>query len=267
VTARSPLAALLKKELLDVSRNAGALLPVAVVALVAFVLPFTVAVLVPAIAGQRLSEDADLAMVSLVVDPEGRLGADARVQLFLFQQFLILFLLTPITGAMALAAHSVVGEKLARTLEPLLSTPIGVIELLLAKVLGALLPALAIALAGLLLYFGGVAVLAESGVALELLNLRTAALVLLVGPAAALVSLQLALMVSSRVNDARTAQQFGVLIVLPLAGLLVAQFTGTVWLSSAALALVGAGLLALWGLLMGVSAMIFQRETILTRWR
>ena len=267
MTLRSPLAALLKKELLDLKRNPGALLPVAVVAIVAFVLPFTVAVAVPAITGQRLAEDRDLVAVSRVVDPEGRLAPDARVQLFLFQQFLILFLLTPITGAMALAAHSVVGEKVARTLEPLLSTPIAIIELLLAKVLGAFLPALGIALAGLLLYFGGVALLAEPEVAREMLNLRTAALILLVGPAAALVSLQLALMVSSRVNDARTAQQFGVLIVLPLAGLLVAQFTGAVWLTSTMLTIVGLGLLALWGGLRVLSAALFQRETSLTRWR
>ena len=60
------------------------------------------------------------------------------MQLFLFQQFLMLFLLTPITGAMALAAHAIVGEKQARTLEPLLATPITTFELLAAKVLGAL---------------------------------------------------------------------------------------------------------------------------------
>jgi hypothetical protein len=100
-----------------------------------------------------------------------------------------------------------------------------------------------------------------------MLNARTALLVALVGPAAALVSLQLALMVSSRVNDARTAQQFGVLIVLPLAGLLVAQFLGALWLSPAALASIGLGLLALWGALMAASVVLFQRETILTRWR
>ena len=33
-------------------------------------------------------------------------------------------------------------------------------------------------------------------------------------------------------NDARTAQQFGVVIILPLTGLLVAQFTGAFWLSA-----------------------------------
>ena len=71
------------------------------------------------------------------------------MQWFLFQQFLMVFLLMPITGAMALAAHAIVGEKQARTLEPLLATPITTTELLIAKVLGALVPTLAISLAGL----------------------------------------------------------------------------------------------------------------------
>ena len=52
------------------------------------------------------------------------LSDDARVQLFLFQQFLLVFLLMPITGAMSLASHAVIGEKQARTLEPLLATPL-----------------------------------------------------------------------------------------------------------------------------------------------
>ena len=53
---------------------------------------------------------------------------------------------------MALAAHAIVGEKQARTLEPLLATPLTTLELLMAKVLGALLPTLAISLVGLALY-------------------------------------------------------------------------------------------------------------------
>src|SRR5207253_2527485 len=96
---------------------------------------------------------------------------------------------------------------------------------------------------------------------------RTVVLVLVVGPAAALVSLQAAIVISSRVNDARTAQQFGVLIIIPLTGLLVAQFTGTFWLSAATLGLVGIGLLVLWVLLTLFSAARFERESILTRWR
>ena len=176
-------------------------------------------------------------------------------------------MLIPITGAMALAAHSVVGEKQARTLEPLLATPITTFELLVAKVLGALLPTLAIVVVGLALYFGGIVMLAEPGVARAMADVRTAVLIVLVGPAAALVSLQAAIVISSRVNDPRTAQQFGVLIIVPLSALLVAQFIGTLWLSPGALALIGFGLAAVWVLLTLFSIVLFDRETILTRWR
>jgi hypothetical protein len=92
-------------------------------------------------------------------------------------------------------------------------------------------------------------------------------LVVVVGPAAALVSLQSAIIISSRVNDARTAQQFGVLIIIPLAAVLVAQFTGSFWLSATTLALVGLGLVGVWALMALFSVVIFERETILTRWR
>jgi ABC-type Na+ efflux pump permease subunit len=264
---RSPFAALFLKEILDLSRNRAALLPVALVTAVALVLPFAITVAIPAATGQRLGNDSDLVRVSAVVDPERALGRDARIQLFLLQQFLMLFLLTPITGAMALAAHSVVGEKQARTLEPLLATPIRTFDLLTAKVLGALLPTLAIALAGLTLYIAGIAVLAERGVLAAMMNLRTAVLVLLVGPAAALLSLQAAILISSRAADPRTAQQFGVFIIVPLTALLVAQFTGTLWLSAAALAAIGAGVLLLWALAAAITVAVFDRDTILTRWR
>jgi ABC-type Na+ efflux pump permease subunit len=233
----------------------------------ALVLPFMITIAIPAYTGERLGDDIDLLRLSAIADPPSDLSTDARVQLFLFEQFLLLFLLTPITGAMALAAHSVVGEKQARTLEPLLATPIGTIELLVAKVLGSLLPTLAIAMSGLAVYVGGLAVFAEPGVLPAMLNGRTAVLVFIVGPAAALLSLQVAIVVSSRVNDARTAQQFGVLIIIPLTVLVVAQFAGMIWLSASALALMGAVVLVLWGLLTWLSAALFQRDAILTRWR
>ena len=159
------------------------------------------------------------------------------------------------------------GEKRAPPLEPLLATPIRTFDLLVAKMLGALVPTLAIALAGLALYVGAVAWFAEPGVVRAMVNRRTAVLVFLVGPAAALLSLQAAILISSRVNDARTAQQFGVLIVVPLTALLVAQFTGALWLSAAALALIAAGLLIVWALLALASVAVFDRDAILTRWR
>jgi ABC-2 type transport system permease protein len=179
----------------------------------------------------------------------------------------MMFLLTPVTGAMALAAHSIVGEKQSRALEPLLATPITTVELLAAKVFGALIPTLAISLAGLALYAVGIVLFAAPGVGPAMASARTLLLVALLAPAAALVSLQSAVLISSRVNDPRTAQQFGVLIIIPLSAILVAEFTGTLWLSASALAVAGIALLIVWCLLFLLSVALFDRETILTRWR
>jgi ABC-2 type transport system permease protein len=259
--------ALMSKEFLDIIRNRGALVPVAIVTLLSLALPFLIVVIIPDVTGDSLARDADLIKVSTVAGVHSQLSAEGQIQLFLFEQFLLLFLLTPITGAMALAAHSVVGEKQSRTLEPLLATPITTTELLVAKVLAALLPTLGISFAGLILYFVGIEVFGSPGVARAMATGRTALLVLIVGPAAALVSLQAAIVVSSRVNDARTAQQFGVLIIIPLTALLVAQFTGSLWLSGRTIALLGLGLVVVWLLLTLVSTALFERESILTRWR
>ncbi len=259
--------ALLAKEFIDLSRNRMALVPVAIVTVLSLLLPFGIAVAVPALTGQSLGEDADLVRVSTAAAATDALSDDGRVQLFLFEQFLLMFLLTPITGAMALAAHSVVGEKQSRALEPLLASPISTFDLLAAKLFGALVPTLAISFAGLAVYAGGIVLFAEPGVAAAMASARTLLLVVLVAPAAALVSLQAAVLISSRVNDPRTAQQFGVLIIVPLAAVLVAEFTGTLWLSATMLAGLGIVLLAVWGLLLLASIVLFDRESILTRWR
>jgi len=264
---RRRVLALLRKEGLDLQRNPGALMPVLIVGVVALVLPFVIAIGIPTWTGGRLGDDSDLLRVSDVIGAPAHLNDDARVQFFLLQQFLLLFLLTPITGAMALAAHSIVGEKQARTLEPLLATPLTTSEPLVAKVLGALWPSLAVTFACLAVYFGGMAWLALPGVVLAMLNVRTLLLIGLISPAAALVGLQAALIVSSRVNDARTAQQVGVLLIVPITAMLVAQFMGAFWLSPGVLLLIGLALLGLWLVLLLVSTRLFRRETILTRWR
>jgi ABC-2 type transport system permease protein len=260
------LRALIAKELLDLGRNRAALWPVVISTVAFLALPFAIAIVLPSTTGHRLGDDVDLVRVSAVVGHD-ELTRNGRVQLFMFQQFLMVFLLMPITGAMALAAHAIVGEKVARTLEPLLATPITTAELLVGKVLGSLIPTLAIALAGLAVYLILIWMSAEAGVVQAMLSARTLVLILLVGPAAALVSLQAAIVVSSRVGDARTAQQFGVLIIVPLAGVLIAQFTGSLWLSATALAFVALGLTGVWILLTLASAALFEREAILTRWK
>src|SRR4030095_15849798 len=112
------------------------------------------------------------------------------------------------------------------------------------------------------LYFVGVVALAQPGVFLALLTPASLAVVFLLGPLAALAALQLALCVSSRVNDARSAQQIGALIILPVAGLLVVQLTGNFRLTVPVIALIGLALAAVnFGLLL-LGIRLFDRESI-----
>ena len=70
-------------------------------------------------------------------------------------------------------------------------------------------------------------------------------MVFVLGPLAALAALQMAVCVSSRVNDARTAQQIGVVVILPVPGLLVGQLFGAIHADRAVIALIAVGLLVI----------------------
>ena len=261
--------ALLGKELADLRQNPSVFLPAVLTGAIAIVLPFFVAVIVPAASGERLADSSDFRMAldlyrrtpgARVLDPEG------AIQAWIFQQFLVLLVITPVAGSMSVAAASVVGEKQARTLEPLLATPLTTFELLAAKVLGAFLPAVGLVLATFALYLGGAAVFAQPGVVWFLLSIRSLSIVFVLGPLAALAALQLAVCVSSRVNDARSAQQIGALVVLPITGLAVAQLMGGVVLTGGLVTAMAAALVLLNAALMRVGIALFQRESILTRW-
>ncbi len=264
------IAALLGKEMADLRQNPSVFAPAIITALTSLVLPFFVAVIVPAFTGERLSDSSDFEVaLELYRQQPGMRGLDpeAAIQAWIFQQFLILLLLTPVAGSMSIAAYSVIGEKQARTLEPLLATPIRTFELLAAKVLGSLIPALALTFACFTVYVAAALVFGRPGAYRALLVPRSLAIVFVLGPLAALAALQLAVCVSSRVNDARSAQQIGALIILPIAGLLVAQITGAVVLSGAIIMLLVLGLVVLNATLMALGIALFDRESILTRWK
>lgn len=265
------VAALLRKDLAELRRTRSVFLPAMLTGLASTVYPFAIAVIVPYATGERLAESGDfqVALEMYRSQPGTRaLTAEGAIQAWVFQQALVLMVsLTTITASMAVAAHSIVGEKLARTLEPLLTTPLTTFELLLAKVLAALVPGLAVMVLWFGVYVGGVAVFAEPGVWTALLLPRSLAIVIVLAPLSALVALQLAVCASSRAHDARSAQQLGALVVLPVGAFQVAQFLGAFTLDAPLIAALASGLAAVSAVLMGVAIKLFDRETILTRWR
>src|SRR5207247_4683491 len=98
------------------------------------------------------------------------------------------------------------------------------------------------------------------GVARALLSAKTALLVLGLGPMTSAVALQVGVLVSARVNDPRTAQQFGALFILPLTGLFMAQMSGAFVLTTAMGLAVLVGLALVWFLLLLFGIAIFERE-------
>jgi len=262
--------ALLRKELADERQNLGLFVPSLIVAVVAILLPVFVAIVVPYATGERLSDSSDFEIaVELYRSQPGTrtLDPETAIQAYLFQFFAVMLVLIPVTSSMSLAAYSVVGEKQARTLEPLLVTPITTFELLGAKVLGAFLPSIALTAVSYIVYVLITVIFARPGVAGILLGARSIATVFVLGPLAALAALQMAVCVSSRVNDARTAQQIGVLVILPIPGLLVGQLFGALTLSVPVIASIALGLLAINAGLIWLAIALFDRETILTRWK
>ena len=260
---------LLGKEFAEFRCSPSVFLPVVFTSLVSLVMPVLFAVLVPQMSGESLANSRDLMPPQDVWMPTAgsRLSREGAAQAWMFGQFLVLLLLTPVGGSMAIAAFSVIGEKQARTLEPLLASPLATWEFLAAKVLGALLPAVTLAVISFGLYVTLAAILGEPGVYLTLLGIRPLALVMLLGPLAGLTSLLLAVIVSSRVNDPRTAQQVGILVILPVIGLLVVQLVTRTLLTVPAILGIAAGLMFINSLLLGLAVRLFGRETILTRWK
>ena len=186
---------------------------------------------------------------------------------FAVQQFLAFFLLMPAYIPLSIATFSIIGEKQARTLEPVLATPIRTIELLAGKSIAALVPGV---LAGWATYVVFVA-LASIVYGPNLFGVVTdsswLAGVFILGPAVGLSSVVAGVIVSARVNDPRVAQQIGGIIIVPIIAVTLLQATGTLLVGAAGYIALAAIILivSLIGLRLGVS--LFDREAILTRWR
>jgi len=186
---------------------------------------------------------------------------------FAVQQFLVFFLLMPAYIPLSIATFSIIGEKQARSLEPVLATPIRTSELLTGKAVAALVPGV---LAGWVTYVIFV-ILASIVYGPALFSVVTdpswLAGVLLLGPAVGLSSVVAGVIVSARVNDPRAAQQVGGVVIVPVIALVLLQATGTLLVGPVGYTLLAIIVLAvsLVGLRIGVR--LFDREAILTRWR
>lgn len=265
------ITAVARKDTAELARNPGAIFPALAMVAGSLIPAFFVVVGAPLIAGQTLEQSGEFieeAQAAIAQIPElAGLSGNGLIQAFLFHQFTLLLLLIPVVGAMSLATHSVIGEKQSKALEPLLATPLSTTELLAAKTLTPFVFALALSWVAAVLFIAGVWLVSEPGVWRAMLGLRTFLMLCVLGPLVELAALQLSVIVSSRANDPRSAQQLTSLLILPITGVFVAQLMGAFIVSPATLLLGSLGCLILNAGLLWAGVQIFQRETILMSWK
>ncbi len=197
----------------------------------------------------------------------GSLSSGECAMAVFLAQFNIMFMFIPIILPATITPYAIVGEKTQRSLEPLLATPISTLDLLLAKALSAIIPAtLATWLAFFIYMIASWFLLANRAVFAIVFHPQWLFAILVVGPLLALLTADLALMVSARSTEPRAAQQVAGLVVLPLVLLLMGQMSGILLLTPALTFILGLVVLILAVILTYLAVKAFDREAILTRW-
>ncbi|MGD0995351.1 MAG: hypothetical protein ABR909_07490 [Candidatus Bathyarchaeia archaeon] len=178
------------------------------------------------------------------------------------------FALIPVILPSIMGSYSIVGEKIEKSLEPLLATPTTDGELLLGKSLATFLPTIGVTYIGAAIFITIMDVWSYIKLGFFLLPNTDLALILgVMAPLACVLSVEANIIISSKVNDIRAAQQLGTLVVIPLLLLLVFAVQITI-IPISLLALIVSAVLAVVDIaLFYLSKATFQREEILTKWK
>jgi ABC-2 type transport system permease protein len=257
---------ILRKEWAEVFRNRMVLFTVAFLPLIMTAIPLGI---LYSMSGQTALEGASSEMPPQfsAICPQNITSGEC-FQVFMVSEFLIMFMILPLAIPSTIASYSIVGEKVNRSLEPLLATPISTAELLLGKSLAAVIPAIIATWIGFIIFAVGAAIIvADQDLLFAIVDARWILAVFLVGPLMAILSVNVSVMVSSRVNDPRVAEQVSMVVVLPVLAIFFGQIAGLFIINKQLILLSAVVLFLVDILLVYLAVRLFQRETILTRWK
>ncbi|MCD1293398.1 ABC transporter permease [Methanocella sp. CWC-04] len=214
-----------------------------------------------------LNNQDDLQMYLKLLPNASEMSAQEVMLMIFSKGLLTFFMMIPAIIPMMISSYSIIGEKKNRTLEPLLAAPISVYDILIGKTLASIIPALIMTYVAATLFIIVVTVGTYSIVNKFLfLDPMWFIGLFVLAPLLAFMGVLLTIIISSRVNDPRSAQQISVVIILPIMGLFISQMTGLFLLDIKIIAIVTAvALLADIGILV-LGKELFDREEILTRW-
>ena len=185
------------------------------------------------------------------------------------ESFIYIFVILATVLPSTIAAYSIVGEKIEKTLEPLLATPTTDEEILLGKGIAAfILPMLSTWSAASIFMAATDYILRSAGLSYYYFpNWNAGVMLLLLAPLAAVLSIEVAVIASSRVSDVRGANQIAGLMFIPF---VVVFFLGTQGIFTFTIGnlLIFALIVLIFDVgLFFVSKSTFNREEILTKWK
>ena len=263
--------AIVRKDLKVALQNKGVVLPIIILPLILFIaFPWFMAY-APSLAeatgtsnnmGQILER-----MPSSLLNELSRYTKDQQLVVFtLIYMLAPMFLIMPLMVSSVLAADSFAGEKERKTLEALLYTPTTDRELFTAKLLGAWMTAVVVAILSFVVY--GVMVNAAGWHSIGHLFFPTwmwIALVFWVSPAVAALGLVVMVFVSARAQGFQDAYQLGGLVVLPVLLLMIGQISGVMYFSLSVVLLVGLVICLIDLVLLWFASKSFRRGELMTR--
>lgn len=185
----------------------------------------------------------------------------------LMDAFSLWFLIGAAIVPTAIASYSLVGEKMQKSLEPLLATPMTDGDILMGKTLSAVLIPVGALYAGSVIFMVLLDYFTHGLLGYYYYPNWHIGAILLAAPLAALLSVEVNVIISSRMTDVRSAQQTGALLMLPFIGLFLASELGFFALDDTNIVILAGALAAISVATFFVAKATFRREEILTRWK
>ncbi len=260
------IGAIVEKEIADARKNKMIIISMAIIPtlLVTMVLGTAFFMLNVESMGEASLDEGDLGMIP--PDLQGLEPLHAML-IMLNDQYMFYFLLIPMMLPVYIAAYSIIGEKETKSLEPLLATPVSTQELLVGKSLAATIPAVILTWSSFIVLMVGGHLIMPEPVFLAMIRPVWILGMVLLSPLLALLSVFSGVIVSSRMNDPRAAQQVTGIFVVPIIALSLVVLAGKIFLNVWMVILAAIIALAVDCVVLYFAVKLFKRETILTAWK
>ncbi len=258
---------IIEKEFDEIMKNKMVLATILLMPLM-FAIVIPVAMLLPAIVSPADLAGNDTQQLVKNLPGAGDMTPQAAYITFMVSAILPFFMMLPAILPTIISSYSIVGEKKNRTLEPLLAAPVEVEDIMAGKALAALIPALIATWLSAAIFAILVYVLTNNIVGRILVpDLTWLIGLFILGPLVAFLGVMFTIVISSRVNDPRTAQQISVIFIVPIMAIFMGQMFGLFLINETII--LGVCVVALLAdvAVVKIGGELFEREKILTRWK